>query len=68
MFKTCVFIKICQYANGSSVELLRLMKRHKITTQHIQGWSGLHNIGRALHVLDGMFPCPVRHCFNLVCD
>lgn len=24
------------------------MKRHKITTQHIQVWSGLHNIGRAL--------------------
>lgn len=44
------------------------MKRHKLTTQHIQVWRGLHNIGRALRLLDGMFPCPVLHCFNLVCD
>lgn len=27
MFKTCVFIKNCQFANGSSVELLRLHEK-----------------------------------------
>lgn len=27
MFKTCVFIKNCQYANGRSVELLRLHEK-----------------------------------------
>lgn len=27
VFKTCIFIKNCQYANGSSMELLRLHEK-----------------------------------------